>query len=174
MNVLCLLALIAVVSPVLSTFVEFPSENMPMESPVADDGGLDQSPIALDAPHVVTASDGHFTLGKNGKRIRFWGVNLCYQGIFPSHEQATIMAQRMRMVGINIVRFHHIDSDGGVYPYSYWAKKNSTELSDTAIDRVHFLIAELAKNGIYSNMNLHVNKRWSMYLNLPNHEYFSE
>ena len=170
MKPLYLLALI--VPAVLSTLVEFPFENMSMQSPIADDGGLDQSPIALDAPRIVTTPDGHFTRGKNGERVRFWGVNLCFQGIFPSHEQAVIMAQRMRMVGINIVRFHHIDSDDGVYPYSYWAKRNSTQLSDAAIDSVHFLISELAKNGIYSNMNLHVNKRWSMYLNLPNYEYF--
>ena len=173
MNALCLLAFIAVLSPVFSALVEFPLENMSMESPVADDGGLDQSPIALDAPHIVTASDGHFSLGENGKRVRFWGVNLCFQANFPTHEQATIMAQRMRMVGINIVRFHHMDADSGTYPYSYWAKKNSTKLSDTAIDSLHFLISELAKNGIYANINLHVNKRWSKYLNLPDNKYFS-
>ena len=171
MKPLYLLALI--VPAVLSTFVEFSIENMSMQSPIADDGGLDQSPIALDAPHITKTPDGHFSLGENGKRVRFWGVNLCFQANFPSHEQAVIMAQRMRMIGVNIVRFHHMDADSGVYPYSYWAKNNSTQLSDTAIDSLHFLISELAKNGIYANINLHVNKRWSKYLNLPNHKYFS-
>lgn len=172
MNALCLL-LSLLASAALSSFVEFPFENMSAQSPIADDGGLDQSPIALDSPHVITSSDGHFTLGKNGKRVRFWGVNLCYQGNFPSHEQAAIMARRMRMVGINIVRFHHTDDDNGVFPYSYWATRNGTKLSDEAIDRIHYLIAELASNGIYTNMNLHVNKKWSRYLNLPNYDYFS-
>lgn len=167
---LCLLVLI--VATALSTFVEFPFQNMSAQSPIADDGGLDHSSIPLDSPHVVSSADGHFTIGEGGERIRFWGVNLCYQGAFPTHDQAILMAQRMRMVGINIVRFHHADSDGGVFPRSYWAKKNSTELSDEAIDSIHFFISELAKNGIYTNMNLHVNKRWSQYLNLPDNEYF--
>ena len=167
-----LLALTLVAALTLGEFVDFPFQNMSALSPIADDGGLDQSPIELDSPHIISSGDGHFTLGKDGKRVRFWGVNLCFQANFVSHEEATIMAQRMRMVGINIVRFHHTDSDGGVYPYSYWAKKNSTKLSDEAIDRLHFIISEFAKNGIYTNMNLHVNKRWSEYLNLPDYNYF--
>lgn len=172
MNPLFLLVLFA--ASTLSAFVEFPLENISAQSPIADDAGLDQSPIALDSPHIVSSSDGHFTLGKNGKRIRFWGVNLCYNANFPSHEQATLMAQRMRMVGINIVRFHHADSDDGAYPYSFWDETYGTKFSDEAIDRLHFLISELAKNGIYTNMNLHVNKKWSRYLNLPDYDYFDK
>ena len=172
MNTLYLLALIALPAA-LSAFVAFPLENISMQSPIADDCGLDQSPIALDAPRIVSTSDGHFTAGNNGKRVRFWGVNLGFQAIFPTHEQATVMAQRMRMVGINIVRMPAIDSDEHAFPRSYWAKKNSTEFSEEAINRFQFLIAELAKNGIYTNMNLHVSKKWSKYLCLPENEIFT-
>ena len=174
MHTLTALTLIisTVAVPALSVFVDFPLEDVAALSPVADDGGLDQSPIGLGSPHIVSSEDGHFTLGRGGKRVRFWGVNLCFQANYPTHEEAAVMARRMRTVGVNIVRFTHTDSDGGVYLASYWARKNSTELSDEAMDRLQYLVAELAQHGIYSNMNLQVNKRWSEYLNLPDNEYF--
>src|ERR1041385_8138705 len=66
----------------------------------------------LDAPAgargFVEVRDGRFTAG--GKRIRFWGVNLCFSACFPRAEDAPRVAARLASLGVNCVRFHHMDS----------------------------------------------------------------
>src|SRR5689334_981138 len=69
----------------------------------ADD--LISKPAGSNGPVIVKG--GHFFTGD--KRIRFWGVNICFSGAFPTHEQADATARRLAHFGINCVRFHHMD-----------------------------------------------------------------
>ena len=64
----------------------------------------------------VTVRGEHFYSGD--KRLRFWGVNFCFSGCFPAHQQADALAQRLARFGVNAVRFHHMDSapfPGGIF-----------------------------------------------------------
>lgn len=86
-----------------------------------------------------------------GRRLRFFGIN---SGWLPERDDAPELAARLAELGINIVRFHHIDA-----PWQYGLLSESTgkgpaRIDPAALDRLDFFVAELAKAGIYSNLNL--------------------
>ena len=105
----------------------------------------------------IRATDaGHFAAGD--ERIRFWGVNVTSAGAFPTKEQAPKIAARLAKFGFNAVRFHHIEptwAEPGVIDY---AAGGSTTLNAEGLDRIHFFVAELARRGLYTNMNLLVSR----------------
>ncbi len=117
--------------------------------------GLLHAPAGKFGP--VTARDGRFQVGD--RRIRFWGVNLCFSGNFPTHEQADALAARLARFGVNAVRFHHMDMFP--YPGGIFADESMTALHPEALDRLDYFIAALKKRGVYSNLNLHVSRSWS-------------
>ena len=85
--------------------------------------------------------------------IRFWGTNLCFEGCFPSHEQAERVAARMARLGINCVRMHHMDA------YSIWGDSpNKTIIDPKKLERLDYLIHQLKLHGIYTDINLHVSR----------------
>ena len=121
--------------------------------------------IAVDSPRIVVR-DGHFRLaGRAGKRIRIWGVNLCFGACFPAHKDAGRVAARMAAFGINSVRFHHMDM--GAFPRGIWDPKDPMRLSGEALDRLDYFIDQLARKGIWANVNLHVSRTHSRCLKLP-------
>ncbi|MGC9364545.1 MAG: hypothetical protein ACP5FZ_08265, partial [Fidelibacterota bacterium] len=65
------------------------------------------NPIAADE-YIRINSEGHFAV--KDRRIRFLGVNLAADGAFPTKTKAGLIAGRMRKMGINLVRFHHMDN----------------------------------------------------------------
>jgi hypothetical protein len=99
----------------------------------------------------VTAREGHLFAGR--KRVRFFGVNMAFGGNFPTHADAEKVAARMAKFGINCVRFHHMDT--GTAPGGLLQKDKRT-FDPESLDRLDYFIAQLTKNGIYTNLNLHV------------------
>ncbi len=122
-------------------------------------------PIEPDSPRLL-AREGHFHLG--AKRVRIWGVNLCFGASFPAHQDAEWVASRLSAAGINSVRFHHMDSTG--FPRGIWDPGDPKKLSAEALDRLDYLIDQLARCGIYANLNLHVSRTHSRVLKLPETE----
>ncbi|MFZ5829466.1 MAG: carbohydrate binding domain-containing protein, partial [Planctomycetota bacterium] len=91
--------------------------------------------------------------GKEAQPIRFWATNLCFSACFPEHDQAERMAARMARLGINCVRMHHMDSR------DIWGKSgNLTTIDPGQLDRLDYLVAQLKRHGIYTNLNLHVSR----------------
>ncbi|MBI4603400.1 MAG: cellulase family glycosylhydrolase [Planctomycetes bacterium] len=124
----------------------------------ASPGPADVS-FLLEAPAgkrgFIEARDGRFWAGD--RRIRFWGVNVCFAACFPPKEAAPRIAARLAKFGVNCVRFHHMDS--APFPRGVFKDSRLEELSEEALDRLDAFIAELASRGIYANLNLHVS-RW--------------
>ena len=112
-------------------------------------------PAGKDGP--VTVRDGHFYSGK--KRLRFWGVNFAFAACFPTHDQADAVAQRLANFGINAVRIHHTDMQP--FPSGIWTDGTCETISPEALDRLDYLVAALKKQGIYTDLNLHVSRSWS-------------
>jgi hypothetical protein len=122
-------------------------------------GAVDFSYL-LDGPAgkygFVTVKDGHFYF-ENGKRIRFFGVNLVFGAAMPEKERAVIIADRLASSGVNMVRLHHVDSyqlgdnTNTIIDYS---ENNSQKLHSANMDRMDFLISELKKRGIYIHIDL--------------------
>ena len=127
-------------------------------SPIAMAG----QPIPADGEHVVVR-DGHFAVG--GRRLKIWGVNLCFGACFPEPDEAERIARRMAAAGVNSVRFHHMDTSA--WPRGILDPKDKTRLYPEALERLDYFIDQLARHGIRANLNLHVGRSASRALGLP-------
>jgi len=121
-----------------------------------------QEPIAADGPRLVER-DAHFAVG--GRRVRIWGVNLCFGACFPTHADAERIAARLAAAGVNSVRFHHMDTSR--YPNGILDPKDPLKLHPEAVERLDYFLDQLARHGIYANLNLHVGRAPSTALGLP-------
>jgi hypothetical protein len=119
------------------------------------EGGVFDRLACADAPagkygSLVTTSQGHFEFAKRpGIRARFWGVNLCFDVNFMTHQQADELALRLARSGYNAVRLHHYDRD--------LVKKGcpSYELDPEQLDRLEYFFAALKRQGLYVCMDLY-------------------
>lgn len=117
----------------------------------------------------VFIRDGHFyTVGPDltpntgdDRRVRFFGVNLAFGANFPTRADAPRIAKRLRRLGVNLVRFHHMDSrlDPAASPSN--AEGILTDgpyptFNEVSMERLRDFITALAVEGIYANLNLHV------------------
>ncbi|MFT3867073.1 MAG: hypothetical protein QM715_01120 [Nibricoccus sp.] len=130
----------------------------PVDGTALDAAGLNAEPAG--ATGRITASNGMFVRG-DGRLIRFFGVNIGANQAFPSAEEAERLARRLAKGGINIARLHHLDNPWAVESGgSLWSKERSSrrEPDPAQIDKIHRLIATLARHGIYTNLNLKVSK----------------
>jgi hypothetical protein len=142
-----------------------------VDSPV-DVSFLLDAPAGRDGP--ITVKDGHF-VKPDGKRFRIWGVNLTGwtngSTLLPPKEEASKWAAEMARFGINCARFHFLDMptrdpavpDVGPRSPAGLLDRNSstTQVFDpNALDRLDFLVAELKKHGIYTNLNLNVGRTY--------------
>ncbi len=117
------------------------------------------------AGNVRVGDGAHFYA--RDKRIRFVGVNLAFAAGMPAKEDGEKIAARMAKFGINVVRFHHMDTAN--WPSGIRSKnaKVATDLDPEALDRMDYFIAQLKKHGIYANINLLVGRRFSAADGLP-------
>ena len=110
-------------------------------------------------PGFVRVRDGHFVDG-SGKRVRFVASNFTFGSCFPDHAMADKLAARLASLGINCIRFHHLDNQAA--PRGIWkpgtAKKN--EFDPGQLDRLDYFIAALKRQGIYANLNLHISRNY--------------
>ncbi len=134
-----------------------------------DDSDLFPFVVSYDSPNNVTnisgwldrpAGAGGFVRAQDGGfrtddgPLRFWATNLCFDACFPSHEQATRLADRLARFGINCVRLHHMDSR------SIWGDSpDKLTIDPERMERLDYLVDQLKLRGIYININLHVS-RW--------------
>jgi len=120
--------------------------------------------IKFDENKFVTADqNGNFIY--NGKPIRFWGSNCVASGAFPQKNIAASIAGRMRKMGINLIRFHHIDNDWG--GPSLLSGIDTRSLNPTYLDLLENFIARLKENGIFINMNLNVSRMFKPFDGVP-------
>jgi Carbohydrate binding domain/Secretion system C-terminal sorting domain len=136
-----------------------------------DDGGPSVFLPNFPAKNIASESDRVTIKGENfivnGQPYRFWGVNLTSAGCFPSKENAPKIASNMRKLGINLIRFHHLDNNWGITNGSIFVNNQTTKaLNPITLDRLMFFISELKKNGIYSNINLNVARTFNSYDNV--------
>jgi len=118
-------------------------------------------PIDTEADRLI--ADGHFY--HDGQRVRLWGVNFSFGANLPKHEDAPFIAARLAAAGVNAVRCHHLDT--ARWPRGIWNAKDGKTISPEALDRLDYFIDQLARHGIFVNINLHVGRAHSEYLDLP-------
>ena len=121
----------------------------------------DYKPIKTDSDRLAAAE--HFIC--NGKDVRIWGVNFCFGANFPTHEDAPYVAERLATAGVNAIRCHHLDTSR--WPSGIWNAADGKTIEPQALERLDYFINELAKRGVWVNLNLHVGRAHSKYLGLP-------
>jgi hypothetical protein len=115
----------------------------------------------LDAPagkHGPLTRKGDRFAFRNGRPVRFWGVNIVGSANFPSHAEAERMAELLAQMGVNMTRHHHIDAAWS-NPNVFGNKSNTLELDAAAMERFDYLIKELQKRGIYQFFDLLVHRK---------------
>jgi hypothetical protein len=121
----------------------------------------------LEGADRLFVRDGHFTrvgpdLTPNtadDERVRLFGVNLCFSAAFPTETDARRIAQRLRRLGVNLVRLHHLDSSPDSNPSNAGSLLTTgpyPTLNTVAVSRLRTFLDALAAEGIYANLNLHV------------------
>ncbi len=108
--------------------------------------------------HRISVKDGRF-VDALGRRVRFWGVNLAFGANFPEPADAARLARRLRRLGVNLVRLHHMDTSPDSVPAnarSILTTGPYPTLNPVAVERLRVLLDALREEGIYVNLNLHV------------------
>ena len=138
-----------------------------------DEDALHGPPDFSALNHPLTAEDrifvrnGHFyRVGldllpgtDDDERVRLFGVSLAFGANFPESQDAARIARRLRRLGINLVRLHHMDS---------WLDSTPSDangllttdpyptLNMVSVARLRAFLSALAAEGVYADLNLHV------------------
>lgn len=159
--------------PGWSDNTEWPVYVSPWET--VGEGALDVS-FLLDAPagkHGFLGSrDGVFRF-ENGKRARFWGVNLAAASNFPNATQAQVIARRLAHAGCNMVRLHHMDAPWHSRPIIDYSHRGALRLDPKQLDRLDRLVFELKQRGIYIHLDLLTHRKFEPGEDLPEGEKLS-
>ena len=89
---------------------------------------------------------------EDGTPVKFWGTNFNGAGCFPEHDYAEKLARRLAKIGINLVRFHQLDSEWhtpNIFSFTRGERPTNGKLSPESMDRLDYLIYCLKKEGIY-------------------------
>ncbi len=138
-----------------------------------DQDRLGGAPDFSSLNHPLTAADrlfvrdGHFyRVGPDLKpgtaddeRVRLFGVNMAFGANFPETADAARIARRLRRLGVNLVRCHHMDSSPDRNPEtanSLLTQEPYPTLNPVSVARMRHFLDALAAEGIYINLNLHV------------------
>lgn len=122
---------------------------------VAEGSALDFSWLA-EAPAgkhgAVIIKDGQmFFQDRPDEPVRFFGTNLINRAAYPTKETADLLAQRLRRLGYNTVRLHHVDRQ-------LWEPDSRTATAES-LDRFLYLCAALKKNGLYLSIDIYASRR---------------
>ncbi len=121
----------------------------------------------LEASDRVFIRDGHFyRVGADLKpntsddeRVRLFGANTVFGANFPEEADARRIARRLRRLGINLVRLHHMDTSPDREPKdarSILTTDPYPALNPISVPRLRNFLDALKAEGIYVNVNLHV------------------
>lgn len=119
----------------------------------------------------IVARDGHlWSIGADGQpgtaddtRARLFGASLSFSANFPSATDAPRLARRLRKLGFNAVRLHHLDSLPGTAtapPNSVLTPGPYPTFNPEALTRLKALIGALSAEGLHVNLNLRVGYRF--------------
>lgn len=93
----------------------------------------------------VRQRGGDFVLG-NGHPVKFWAVNVGANNVRQDKGTIDYMARKLAKLGVNMVRFHSpIFSRQG----------DPARVDADMLDRLHYLVAALRKEGIYTTLSFY-------------------
>ncbi|MCK6487380.1 MAG: carbohydrate binding domain-containing protein [Planctomycetes bacterium] len=134
----------------------------PEAGSAADASALVPAPVR---GRLVAAGDR--LVDESGAPQRLVGVNISGPANFMDPAEAPALARRLRWLGVNCVRLHHMDT-AHVQPNLFAAGGGVADaLAPASLERLDALIAALAGQGIRVDLNLHVGRVFGPELGLP-------
>lgn len=127
---------------------------------------FDSSPTAIDLSFLndrpaggtgFLRAEGEHVVDGAGRQVRLFGTNFCGGACCPEEADAVKVAAHLAKNGINVVRLHHMDNDWGE---SLIQDNATTTLHAGNLAKLDRLVAELIRQGIYINLNLHVSRTY--------------
>lgn len=113
----------------------------------------------ITAKDRVVVRNDKFVRAADGIPVRFFGVNLAFAANFPEPQDAARIAKRLRRLGVNLVRLHHMDTSPDSNPENARSLLTTgpyPTLNPVAVSRLRGLLDALKAEGIYADLNLHV------------------
>lgn len=108
--------------------------------------------------HGFMKVEGDHFVFEDGHPARFWGVNFNGGACFPSFDYSEKVAARLRMTGVNLVRFHQLDAEWNtpnIFSFHKGERIGHTQtLHAESMKRLDYLIACLKKEGIYCYLDM--------------------
>ena len=107
--------------------------------------------------HGFLKTEGRDFVFEDGTKVKFWGTNFNGCGCFPEHDYAEKLAKRLAKIGINLVRFHQLDSQWhtpNIFSFTKGKRVTEGKLCPESMDRLDYLIYCLKKEGIYCYMDM--------------------
>lgn len=105
----------------------------------------------------LKVSGDHF-LFEDGTEMKFWGTNFNSGGNFPDFDYSEMIARRLAKIGINVVRFHQLDSEWAtpnIFQFTKGKRKGNTlDLDTESMKRLDYLIYCLKQEGIYMYLDM--------------------
>jgi len=92
-------------------------------------------------------------------QVRLFGVNLAFSANFPSASEGVRIAKRLRRLGVNVVRLHHMDTQPDSNPQNAGSLLTTgpyPTLNTVAVERLRAFLDALSAEGVYVNLNLKV------------------
>ncbi len=143
----------------------------------------------LDAPagkHGFVRSVGGHLATEDGKRIRFWGVNIAGwtkgSALIPPKKEAALFASELARLGVNCVRFQFLDlprqqKPVGQIPETFTpsglidgTRDDSRVMDPEQLDLLDNFVAQLKENGIYIDFNLNVGRKYKKGDGVPDYD----
>ncbi len=137
----------------MSKFIPYPSfhDDVPIDISFV----FDQEKPA--GKHGFLKVSGRDFIFEDGTKMKFWGTNFNGAGCFPEHDYAKKLARRLAKIGINIVRFHQLDSEWhtpNIFAFTKGKRVTDAHLDPESMDRLDFLVKCLKDEGIYMYMDM--------------------
>ncbi|MCW0001412.1 glycoside hydrolase [Pararhizobium sp. YC-54] len=145
-----LAAMLAIPSPVIAADEWLPVRETSMvlgnQSPLDFSTFLPNLPID-DGSQILTGKQGRFVRASEpDKPVRLLCASLAWSpasGGFPSHADADLYAAELAKHGYNIARLHFVDAS------LMFGRGRDFDFDPEVLDRIHYLLAALKRNGIY-------------------------
>ena len=107
--------------------------------------------------HGFLKVDGRSFKFEDGTVAKFWGTNFNGAGCFPERDYAEKLARRLSKLGINLVRFHQLDSEWhtpNIFQFTKGKRMTNGHLDPDSMERLDYLIYCLKKEGIYVYLDM--------------------
>ncbi|WP_320198760.1 glycoside hydrolase [Agrobacterium sp. rho-13.3] len=112
-----------------------------------DFSGILQNRAIVETDRITINPAGKLArIGENETPLRFLCASLAWSpasGGFPDHATADLYASQLKMHGYNIARFHYVDAA------LMEGRSTDFDFNPDVLDRIHYLMAALKRNGIY-------------------------